>query len=120
MNLPQLQEAVNAVAIILKDLHDAKSDDGKISTPEIVGIAARDLVTVIKAIKGANEIPQELRSLDQKAMDDLYYGFLTTIGWDPSDYTRDKFATVYSMVSALITGSIQWMNTVHPPKAVPV
>lgn len=110
-------ELLQAIGLILRDVGEAKQDDGKLSRTELGFIIASSIPLLIKAIKGAQDIPAELRVLDREAMDNLYYGFLTSMDWQPSDETRDKFAIAYDLLANLIANSLKWLNTLKPPVA---
>ena len=113
----ELSEVVNAIALILHGVDEAKADDGRISVTEALGMFAAAIPAVARAFSGVRGIPDELVAMTQEDMDDIYFGFLKTLQWNPDDNTRDKFAVVYEVTSALILGGLKWRNTIKPPVA---
>jgi hypothetical protein len=117
INTPELSEVVNAVALILHGVNEAKADDGRISVPEALSLFASAVPSVARAVSGVRGIPEELTSMTQDDMDSMYFGFLKTLQWNPTDDTRDRFAVCYELASALVIGGLKWRNTVKPPVA---
>ena len=111
----ELSEVVNAIALILHGVDEAKADDGRISVTEALGMFAAAIPAVARAVSGVRGIPDELLAMTQEDLDAMYFGFLKTLQWNPDDNTRDKFAVVYEVTSALIIGGLKWRNTVKPP-----
>jgi hypothetical protein len=116
-NTSELSEVVNAVALILHGVNEAKADDGRVSVPEALSLFAAAIPSVARAVSGVRGIPDELTSMTQADMDSMYFGFLKTLQWNPTDDTRDRFAVCYEVASSLILGGIKWRNTTKPPVA---
>ena len=117
MNAPETKDVIVAIARLLADLNNAKSDDGKVGSAECMTIVVSALPGIVQAFVGAGKIVDELKLLDKEGLDSLYYGFLETLNWQPDDNTRDKFAVVYDIVSAVVIGALKYHRTVSPPKA---
>jgi len=117
MNAPETKDVVVSLARLLADLHKAKNDDGQIGSTEALGIIVGALPGIMQAVHGAGKIVDELKLLDKDGLDALYYGFLQTLDWQPDDNTRDKFAVLYDIVSAVVIGALKYHRTISPPKA---
>lgn len=117
MNTPETKDVVVTLAKLLAEVQEARADDGKIGSGECMAILVSSLPGIVQAVVGSGKIVEELSLLDQEGLDALYYGFLETLNWQPDDNTRDKFAVLYSVVSAVVIGALQYHRTVNPPKA---
>lgn len=113
----EFAEVVKLVALALHGVGEAKKDDGKVSVAETLGLLAELTPSAIKAVKGAGDIPRELSTLDKDELQYLYEGFLSTLGWEPTDNTRDLFAIAANTAFTIISDVVRWRNTVNPPKA---
>lgn len=116
-NTSELSEVVNAVALILHGVNEARADDGRISVTEALSLFASAIPAVARAVSGVRGIPDELVAMTQGDMDSMYFGFLKTLQWSPDDNTRDRFAVCYEVASSLVLGGLKWRNTVKPPRA---
>ena len=112
----ELSEVIGAISLILNGVDEAKADDGRVSLNESLMIFASALPALVRGFSGIRGIPAELVAMDQETMDELYFGFLKDLQWNPDDDTRDKFSIAYDVASAIIIGGLKWRNTVTPPK----
>ena len=116
-DIKEFAEVVKLIAVGLHGFTEAKKDDGKVSFGEAASLAAELVPALIKAVKGAGEIPRELSTLDKDELHYLYEGFLTVLEWQPTDNTRDLFAIAANTAFTIISDVVRWRNTVNPPKA---
>jgi len=117
INTKETEDILDFLAELFNAFDEAKSDDGKISTWEIGGMASL-IPSMIKVVMGADKLKGEWVAMDQDKLDAMRDRFLTRRNWQPTDDARDRFAVVFKIASSLVLGGIIWHNTTHPPKAV--
>ncbi len=110
-------ELLVLVASIIKDADHAKSNNGKISLPELAGIFTAAIPKLIAAVMGAGDIPAEARDFTDEELDDLYYLFLTEMGWTPTDNNRDLARAYFILIRDTYTNILLIMNTHRPLRA---
>ena len=113
----ETKELLSAVAGLLKDVDNAREDDRKISIAEGVGILTTNIPAIITAVRGAGEIPAEARDFTPEELDDLYYSFLTDMGWDPTDNNRDLAAAYFALIRDAYTNVLRILHTHRPIRA---
>ncbi len=113
----ETSELLGAVARVIRRADAARSDDGKISFAEIVGIISAAVPNLISAVMGAGEIPAEARDFTDEELDELYYLFLTEMGWEPTDNNRDLARAYFVLIRDTYTNVLLIMNTHRPPVA---
>ncbi len=114
---PELTDIFVFVGKSLAMTREAKADDGRVSTPETLGIASRLLPSAVAAIAGFAAIKQEFLTITDGQLKEVYYAFCSAMEWQPDDTTRDKFDIITDVVAAVVEGASKWRNTVKPPKA---
>lgn len=117
---PELTDVFVFVGKALALSRDAKSDDGKVSMPETLGIISKLLPSGAAAINGVSSIKQEFLTITDGQLKEVYYAFCSAMEWQPDDTTRDKFDIVSDVVAAIVEGASKWKNTISPPRALVV
>lgn len=113
----QTSELLTSVAKLIRDVDHARGDDGKVSLPELIGIITTNIASLLTAVMGAGEIPEEARDFTETELDDLYYLFLTEMGWNPTDDNRDLARAYFLLIRDTYTNILLIMNTKHPLRA---
>jgi hypothetical protein len=116
-DVTQTSELLTFVAKLIRDVDHSRGDDGKVSLPELIGLITTSLASLITAIMGAGEIPSEARDFTEEELDDLYYLFLTEMGWNPTDDNRDLARAYFLLIRDTYTNILLIMNTKHPMRA---
>lgn len=116
--IKESKELLSAFAGAARDFFKARADDGKVSIYEWVKLGTSNLAPLIEAFSGVGGVPAELADLTKEEIDELYYGFLKELEWEPTDDTRDKFDAFYQGFRGLVLSAILIKNTFSPPKAV--
>lgn len=110
-------ELLALVASVIKDADHARADNGKVSMPELVGIFTAAIPKLITAVMGAGDIPAEARDFTEEELDELYYLFLTEMGWTPTDNNRDLARAYFILIRDTYTNVLLIMNTYRPRRA---
>ncbi len=116
----ETKELLLAVARLIKDVDAARDDGNGISIMETVGIVTSNVPSIVTAVRGAGLIPGEARDFTTEELEDLYFSFLTEMGWDPTDDNRDLARAYFILIRDTYTNVLLILNTKRPPKAIPV
>jgi hypothetical protein len=113
----ETKEFLAFLADIINAYDKAKSDDGKVSWPEAVGMITMNVPGLLNALRGAGEIPAEARDFTREEFNELRDFFLTRIGWTPDDNTRDLADAYFRLITDTYLNALRIINTKRPPRA---
>ncbi len=116
-DIQETEDVLNFAADFLVSFDKAKSDDGRVSMAEVVGMASGLAASLITAVRGAGEIPAEARDYTGVELDYLRDAFLTRMRWAPTDNNRDLADAYFDLVRDVYLNVLRILNTKRPPRA---
>ena len=118
--IKETSEIIISALALLASAAEAKSDDGKVSRPEAVGILLSNAGEIWSALNGLPAVLTEIGDLDAEELDQLFVLVLASRGWERSESTEDIVRAVYDSVRQLLSTVRRIQYTIHPPAADPV
>ncbi len=115
----ETKDVLGVVADLLASYDRARSDDGRVSLAELVGLVTVNITGLITAVRGAGDIPAEAKDYTKEELEGLYEFFLTRMGWEPTDNNRDLAAAYFALIRDTYLNALRILNTHRPPQAEP-